>query len=100
MLHLRVIVPPGRAGTVVPLLREHAGVTNLVVLPGVALEPAGDLLLADVAREAASQAIALLREHGCEQDGSIAVDEVGVSISRAAEQAEESAPGLGVDAIV
>lgn len=100
MLHLRVIVPPGRAGTVVPLLREHPGVTNIAVLPGAALEPPGDLLLADVAREAATPVIGLLREQGCEQEGSIAIDEVDVSISRAADQAEAGAPGLGVDAVV
>ena len=39
------------------MLRSQPAVTNLVRLPGAALEPAGDLVLCDVAREAASYII-------------------------------------------
>ena len=50
MLHLRVIVPADESAEIVDHLRDAVGVTHLVVSPGAAIEPAGDLVQADVAR--------------------------------------------------
>ena len=74
--------------------------TNLVVLPGAGIEPEGDLILADVARESASEVLQELRDLGLEERGSIAVEDVDLSLSRAAERAQELAPGEGSDAVV
>lgn len=52
MLHLRMIVPPDRTLAAVKLIESTVGTTHLVVLPGAARDPAGDLVLCDVAREA------------------------------------------------
>ncbi|AWS40604.1 DUF389 domain-containing protein [Streptosporangium sp. 'caverna'] len=100
MLHLRVISPPELSTRILEILDEAVGVTNLVVLPGVARSPRGDLIQFDVAREAANEVIERLRSLGLCAEGSIAVEEVDLSISEAADHAQEAAPGDGDDAVV
>lgn len=100
VLHLRVIAPADCTERTRSLLTGHHGVTNVVVLPGVAVRPAGDLVLADVAREAADVVLAELRGLGLSERGSISVDEVDLTLSAAAERAEKLAPGEGSDAVV
>ncbi|MBC6458566.1 DUF389 domain-containing protein [Actinomadura sp. HBU206391] len=100
MLHLRVIVPGGRTDLVCELLAGHHGVTNMVVLPGAARQPEGDVVMADVAREAANEIIEELQRLGIDRDGSIAMERVDLSLSDAAETAEREAPGHGTDAVV
>jgi len=73
---------------------------NVVVLPGAARRPEGDLVLVDVAREGADAVLGRLREMRVAEDGSIAVENVALSLSRAAEEAERAAPGHGSDALV
>ncbi|MEV7005468.1 DUF389 domain-containing protein [Streptosporangium sp. NPDC051022] len=100
MLHLRVISPPGRTEDVLRLLDEAVGVTNLVVLPGVARSPQGDLIQFDVAREAANEVIEHLQHLGLRTEGSIAAEQVDLSVSDAADRAEQEAPGEGEDAVI
>jgi uncharacterized hydrophobic protein (TIGR00271 family) len=100
MLHVRVVSPAGRTSDVVELLGSSPAVTNLAVLPGASLEPAGDLVLCDVAREGANQVVDALRALDMHRDGSIAVIHVDLSMSEAARSAEERAPGYGSDAAV
>ncbi|MEU3410015.1 DUF389 domain-containing protein [Streptomyces sp. NPDC006658] len=100
MLHLRLITPAGTTDEVVGLIERTVGTTHLVVLPGAARDPAGDLVLCDVAREAGDELIAGLRRLGLEDTGSIAVEDIGLSLSRRAEEAEEEAPGEGADAVL
>ncbi|MEO3787077.1 DUF389 domain-containing protein [Actinocorallia sp. B10E7] len=100
MIHLRSIVPDGRTGEVVAGLTDNPGVTNLVVLPGAAKDPAGDLVLCDVAREAADGVIEDLKRLGLGADGSISMDQVELTISESAEEARRRAPGHGDDAVI
>jgi uncharacterized hydrophobic protein (TIGR00271 family) len=100
MLHLRLIVPADLAEDVLEFLRGDAAVTNVVVLRGAAQEPAGDVLLCDVAREGASAVLETLRELGVDKRGSIAVENVDISLSEAARQAAKAAPGHHSDAVV
>lgn len=100
MLHLRLIVPSVRSDDVTSCLAENASVTNIIRVPGAAIEPPGDLVQCDVAREGASDVLRQLRELGLGHQGSIAIEEVDVSLSAAAERAEERAPGFGSDALV
>ncbi|RCG24516.1 DUF389 domain-containing protein [Sphaerisporangium album] len=100
MLHLRVICPAERSSAVLDLLNDAAGVTNVVVLPGAGHRPKGDVVLFDVAREAASELLGHLKELGMADDGSIAVERVDFSLSRVAEEAEAEAPGAPEDAVV
>ncbi|MFF0863270.1 DUF389 domain-containing protein [Nonomuraea sp. NPDC003560] len=98
MLHLRLIIPADRTDEAVALLQECTGVTNVIVLPGAAREPAGDVVLCDAAREAANEVISRLK--WVEDVGSIAIEQVDLSLSRAATAAVEEAPGDPDDAVV
>lgn len=100
MLHLRLISPHERTEVVHDLLRSTPGVTNVIALTGAAQLPAGDVVLCDVAREAADELVSALSDIGLQDDGSIAIDEVDTVLSRGAEQAERDAPGEGVDAVL
>ncbi|MEO5877071.1 MAG: DUF389 domain-containing protein [Streptosporangiaceae bacterium] len=100
MLHMRVIVPPDQTEEIGALLADHPGATNVVVLPGSAREPQGDLLLCDLARESVDEIIEELKERGIPDRGSIAFEPIELSISKCAKAAEEEAPGHGDDAVI
>ena len=100
MLHLRIIAPSERRAEVERLLEDSTAVTHVVVLPGAARQPAGDLLLADVVREGASDVLAGLRGLDVDRDGAIVMENVDVALSRSADRAARRTPGLGVDAVV
>ncbi|WP_406862561.1 TIGR00341 family protein [Streptomyces sp. HUAS MG47] len=100
MLHLRLIVPPDRTEAAVRLIERTVGTTHLVVLPGAARDPAGDLVLCDVAREAGDELLHGIRELRIDEDGSIAVENIDFSLSKRADAAEEEAPGEAADAVI
>lgn len=100
MLHLRLLVPADRTDEVVRSVERTVGTAHLVVVPGVARDPLGDLVMCDVAREAGDELIATLRALGIDRSGSIAVGSVDLSLSERADEAEEAAPGEGADAVL
>ncbi|MGY1830563.1 DUF389 domain-containing protein [Geodermatophilus sp. SYSU D01180] len=100
LLHLRVTVPPDRTDDVRDLFTRCPGTAHLTVLPGVSVEPAGDLVLADVARESADALVGRLRDLHVDRDGGITIEAVDTAVSASAERAEEAAPGDGSDAVV
>lgn len=100
MLHLRLITPSDRTDEVVRLIGKTVGTTHLVVLPGTARDPAGDVVMCDVAREAGDELLAGLRELGIDTTGSIAVESIDLSLSERADKAEADAPGEGADAVL
>ncbi|MDN3055861.1 MULTISPECIES: DUF389 domain-containing protein [Streptomyces] len=100
MLHLRLIVPADRTEEVVRTVEKTVGTTHLVVLPGAARDPMGDVVMCDVAREAGDSLLGELRELGLDETGSIAVENIDLSLSRRADEAEEEAPGEGADAVL
>ena len=100
MLHLRLITPADRTDDVVRLIEKTVGTAHLVVLPGAARNPAGDVVMCDVAREAGDELIGALRELGVHRTGSIAVENIDLSLSARADKAEEEAPGEGADAVL
>ncbi|MFF4748527.1 DUF389 domain-containing protein [Streptomyces sp. NPDC002514] len=100
MLHLRLITPPDTTDDVLRLIERTAGTAHLVVLPGAARNPVGDVVLCDVAREAGDELVAELRASGLDETGSIAVENIDLSLSRRADKAEEEAPGEGADAVL
>ena len=63
MLALRVLSPAAATDGVLDVLRRHPAATHLVVHRGAALEPDGDLVVADLAREALSEVLAQLQAH-------------------------------------
>ena len=100
MLHLRLVVPADKVDEVRDSLVSSRAVTNVVHHPGAAIDPAGDVIDADVAREAASALLETLKGLGLEQHGSISAHEVGLSLSERAREAQRAAPGHGTDAVV
>lgn len=100
MLRLRVVCPADQAEAALKILRDHAGATHLVVLRGAAIDPEGDLITADVAREAVDEIVIALCDLGIDHDGGITIETIDTSLSDHADRAEESAPGEGSDAIV
>ncbi|SPF05057.1 DUF389 domain-containing protein [Streptomyces sp. MA5143a] len=100
MLHLRLITPADRTDEVVRLIESTVGTTHLVVVPGAARNPVGDVVMCDVAREAGDELIGALRELHLDETGSIAVENIDLSLSRRADKAEKEAPGEGADAVL
>ncbi|MFF7156698.1 DUF389 domain-containing protein [Streptomyces sp. NPDC008139] len=100
MLHLRMIVPADRTEEVARLVGATLGATHLTVMRGAAYDPLGDVLTCDVAREAADGLLVGLRELGVAETGSIAVDNIDLTLSTSAEKAEQDAPGEGADAVL
>ncbi|WP_097219296.1 MULTISPECIES: DUF389 domain-containing protein [unclassified Streptomyces] len=100
MLHLRLITPSDRTDEVVLLIEKTVGTTHLVVLPGAARDPAGDVVMCDVAREAGDELLAGLRKLRIDTTGSIAVESIDLSLSERADKAEADAPGEGADAVL
>ncbi|WBO64386.1 DUF389 domain-containing protein [Streptomyces camelliae] len=100
MLHLRLITPADLTDTVVRLIENTVGTAHLVVLPGTARNPVGDVVLCDVAREAGDELLTALRRLDLDRTGSIAVENIDLSLSRRADKAEEEAPGEGADAVL
>ncbi|CAL9541680.1 hypothetical protein SUDANB108_04279 [Streptomyces sp. enrichment culture] len=100
MLHLRLITPSEKTGDVVRLIEGTVGTTHLVVLPGAARDPAGDVVMCDVAREAGDELLDRLRELELEECGSISVENIDLSMSKRADAAEAEAPGEGADAVL
>lgn len=100
MLHLRMITPSDRTDAVVRIVEGTVGTTHLAVFPGAARIPPGDIVLCDVAREAGDELLHELRGLGIDKDGSIAVENIDLSLSERADRAEEEAPGEGADAVL
>ncbi|QGZ50489.1 DUF389 domain-containing protein [Streptomyces sp. QHH-9511] len=100
MLHLRMIVPAEHTEAAVQLIEKTVGTTHLVVLPGAAHAPSGDLVLCDVAREAGDELLQGLRELKIDQEGSIALENIDLSLSKRADEAEKEAPGEAADAVL
>jgi uncharacterized hydrophobic protein (TIGR00271 family) len=100
VLRLRVVCPAEQTEAALKILRDHAGATHLVLLRGAAVEPEGDLITADVAREAVDDIVTGLCELHVDHTGGVTIETIDTSLSDAADRAEENAPGEGSDVIV
>jgi uncharacterized hydrophobic protein (TIGR00271 family) len=100
VLHLRLIVPTELSDAVIDELLATPGVVHVVAGAGSATRPEGELVLCDVAREAADAVVERLQDHGVHRRGAIMIDTVEVAVSDAAAAAEEAAPGHGGDSLV
>lgn len=93
LLHVRVVLVEEHRAPAVTFVTDHVAVTNVIHLAGAALEPAGDVLLFDVAREAVNEVLRVLREMGVTERGSITVVHSRLSLGSEVERAEVDAPG-------
>jgi uncharacterized hydrophobic protein (TIGR00271 family) len=100
MVHLRIVAPGDVAGRALELLLGSESVCNVVHLPGASTKPAGDLIIADVAREDASVIVEDLTELDIPARGSISLAPIEAQLSDGARKAELHAAGLAGDAVV
>ncbi len=100
VVHLRLIVAGDRAAEIIAGLNDRPGVAHVVHLPGAVASPPGEVVLCDVAREAADEVVEWLQDRGVHHGGAIVVHAHEVVVSDAAEAAEASTPGEGSDALI
>lgn len=99
MLQFRISVPGSMTADVLAAL-EDPGVSSLAVLAGASRRPAGDVIVADVAREIANDVIARLHDLGVARAGSVLIDPVDAWLSSEGLEAEKRAPGSPADSVV
>jgi uncharacterized hydrophobic protein (TIGR00271 family) len=100
MLHLRVTTAGDLTDEVVRRLEADPAVSALAVVRGASLRPVGDLVTADLPREAANEIVDHLRELGVHREGTLHLEPVRTWISRAGFDAERRTPGSSADAVV
>ena len=100
MLHLRITVESELTDQVLQLLGDDAAVSSLAVLKGASLQPVGDIVLADIAREGANEIIDQLEALDVARSGTVHVQPVPTWVSEAGLEAEKHTPGSSADAVV
>ncbi|KUI33848.1 DUF389 domain-containing protein [Mycobacterium sp. GA-2829] len=100
MLHLRVIAPEELRDPVLEVLRSEVGVANILLYAGVSLDPAGDEITADIARECANDVIRRLKELEVHHRGAITLEILDTVLSTRAHRAEDAAEGDPADAVI
>ncbi len=82
------------------MLQAEPGATLITVQRGAAVEPAGDVIEAEVVRESANDLVGALEALGIARDGGILLGSVDTAISRSVRDAAAAAPGESSDAVV
>lgn len=100
MLHVRVVCPPSLTPAVLEIIRTQAGVTNVALHSAVVLEPLGDIVTGDVAREATSELLRKLRAAGAEDHGSVILADLGTALGKHVESALLASPQVEDDALI
>ncbi|WP_067666653.1 DUF389 domain-containing protein [Nocardia miyunensis] len=100
MLHVRVICPSGKTEDALEALRAEPGATLITVQRDAAVEPPGDVLEADVARESVNDVVAALEALGISRAGGIILGPVDTALSDSADRAVAQAPGDPSGAVV
>ena len=85
---------------VLTMLTDDPAVSSLAVMRGASVRPVGDLVYADVAREAANDVIDGLRAIGVHQEGTVHIEPVHAWLSQRGFEAERLAPGSSADSVV
>ena len=100
LVHFRLTVPDDLAASVRDLLLERDHVTNVTAQSGACLEPPGDLIECDVAREKAESVLDALTATGlCDRGGIVITTPTGTPFA-AAKRLEAAAPGHPDDAVI
>lgn len=100
MLHLRISVPTASTAAVLEVLAREQGVSSLAVLRGASVKPHGDVVLADLAREAGNDVIDQLRALEVHRVGTVHVEPVRTWLSQDGWEAERRVPGSSADSVV
>lgn len=82
------------------MLADDPAVSGLARLPQASVRPPGDLLIAEVAREAGNDIVDRLRTMGVHRDGSVHIEPVRTWMSLGGHEAERRTPGSSADSVV
>ncbi|MBZ5740085.1 DUF389 domain-containing protein [Nocardioides mangrovi] len=100
VVHFRLTSPANLTGPTVGLLRHREWITNITLQEGAVIDPPGDLVECDVAREKAGELLHDLEELGvCAEGGVVITTPTGAPFRRA-KQLEAAAPGHPDDAVI
>jgi uncharacterized hydrophobic protein (TIGR00271 family) len=97
---LRISVPSELSDEVVLVIADDRAVSSLARMRGASIVPAGDVVTADVPREATDELVERLLALGVHRVGTLHVEAVETWMSQAGRAAEELAPGSSADAVV
>lgn len=100
MQHLRITSPTHLTDRILAVFTDDPAVSHLAVMRGASLAPEGDIVMADVAREAANELIDALIALGLPEQGTLHIEPVTTWVSRAGFDAERRTPGSSADAVV
>ncbi|RYP80888.1 DUF389 domain-containing protein [Nocardioides guangzhouensis] len=100
MQHLRINSPRALTPGVLTALRDDPAVSSLSCVHDASLEPEGDVVEADVAREAVNDVVDRLRDLGVHKTGSVHIQPVVTWLSQTGLEAERRTPGSSADAVV
>ena len=100
VIHIRVAAAAAVADDVVDTLDADPAVSGLARMRDASLKPAGDVIEAYVAREAANDVVDRLLALGVHEEGSVTLERVEAWMSRSGFDAERLAPGSGADSVV
>ena len=98
--HLRVLVPSDLTEAVLGALIDDPAVSGVALSRGASLKPVGDMIFADIAREATNDIVDRLRALRVHKVGSIHLVPVQTWLSEEAYRNEREAPGSGADAVI
>ncbi len=100
VMTVRVCCPSELSEATVELLRAHPAASTLVVLPGASVRPPGDVIEAELPRDAVDEVVRALMDIGVHEEGLIMLLPVETWISRPGLQAELDAPVADADSVV
>ena len=100
MLHLRITAPNDLTERVLDVVGADPAVSSLAVMRDASVRPVGDIVLADIPREAANEIVERLEQLDIPQRGSIHIEPVSSWLSEAGLEAEKATPGSSADAVV
>jgi uncharacterized hydrophobic protein (TIGR00271 family) len=100
LIHLRLTLPEALTDESLALLRGYDSITNVTLMRGACLEPVGDLLDVDVAREEFNEVLDRLHQLGVGHEGGILVLTPTATPFDEAVRIEQRAPGEPDDAII
>jgi uncharacterized hydrophobic protein (TIGR00271 family) len=100
LVHLRVTTPETLTDKSLALLLGHDYITNITLQRGASLDPVGDVVEADVAREEFNDVLENLHRMGVGRKGGIVVQTPTATPFDEAARIEERAPGDPDDAVI
>jgi uncharacterized hydrophobic protein (TIGR00271 family) len=100
LTHLRLTVPAELSDRIQGLLIHDECVTNVTLHEGAVLQPPGNLIECDVAREEADKLLRRLHREELDRDGGIVVETPTATPFAAAYRLEAVAPGHPDDAVI